>query len=40
MIKKILLINGGGYGQTDKVHIKPSYNIKTTPMVLGGECYE
>ena len=40
MINKTLLIDGGGYGQTYKVHIKPSYGVKTTYMVLGGELNE
>ena len=40
MINKTLFINGGGYGQTYKVHIKPSYNVKITYMVLGCELNE
>lgn len=40
MINKILLIDVGKYGQAYKVHIKPSYSIKTAYMVLGGELNE
>ena len=37
MINKTLFINGGWYGQTDKVLINPSYSPKTTYIFLGGE---
>ena len=41
MINKTLFINWMvWYGQTNEVHINPSYLVKTTPMVLGGELNE
>ena len=37
MINKTLFINGGWYGQTDKVLINPSYDVKTVCVFLWGE---
>lgn len=37
MINNTLFINGSGYGQTYKVHINSSYDVKTTSRILGGK---
>ena len=40
MVNKFISINGGGYGQTYKVHINPFYGVKTACMILGGDLNE